>query len=69
MSRPICSRCAKRHGCQFRQPGTWAIDCESYQEEPAAAGVVAAPEAAKFRRSGSSARAESGAAGRPGAKS
>jgi len=39
MSRPICSRCARRRHCRLRQPGTWATDCDRYVEDPTLAGA------------------------------
>jgi len=30
--RIVCARCKRRHHCRFRQPGTWVVDCELFEE-------------------------------------
>ena len=30
----ICARCKKGSNCRFRQPGTWAAECEEFEERP-----------------------------------
>jgi len=31
--RIVCARCKRRHHCRFRQPGTWVVDCELFEED------------------------------------
>ena len=35
----LCARCRQRSTCRFRQMGTWAVDCEQFEEDVRAAGV------------------------------
>ena len=30
----ICARCKNRSGCKFRQPGTWVLECDVFEEPP-----------------------------------
>jgi hypothetical protein len=34
MSAGLCARCKKGEGCRFRQPGTWSVDCNLFDEGP-----------------------------------
>ena len=40
--RVICARCKRRYDCRFRQPGTWVVDCELFEQD-ARATIDAAP--------------------------
>ena len=31
----ICARCKKGSDCRLRQPGTWVVKCEDFEERPA----------------------------------
>jgi len=30
----ICARCKKQRNCRFRQPGTWVVECEVFEQDP-----------------------------------
>jgi len=30
----ICAGCSKGRKCRFRQPGTWVVECEEFEERP-----------------------------------
>ena len=30
----ICGGCKKGSDCRFRQPGTWVVECEDFEERP-----------------------------------
>ena len=30
----ICAGCRKGSNCRFRQPGTWVVECEDFEERP-----------------------------------
>ena len=30
----ICAGCRKGSDCRFRQPGTWVVECEEFEERP-----------------------------------
>ena len=44
MKRGSCARCTKRHRCRFRQPGTWPLECDAFEEDPVAVPVDLEPE-------------------------
>ena len=29
----ICARCKKRKHCKFRQPGTWVVECDQFEDD------------------------------------
>lgn len=31
--RIVCARCKRRRHCRYRQPGTWVVDCERFDED------------------------------------
>ena len=33
MHQVVCAHCKKRRHCKFRQPGTWVVECELFEEE------------------------------------
>ncbi len=35
MKPAICGGCKKGSDCRFRQPGTWVVECEDFEERPA----------------------------------
>ena len=35
MKPAICGRCKKGNHCRLRQPGTWVVECEDFEERPA----------------------------------
>ena len=34
MKPDICGGCKKGSDCRFRQPGTWVVECEEFEERP-----------------------------------
>jgi len=34
MKPAICGGCKKGSDCRLRQPGTWVVDCEDFEERP-----------------------------------
>jgi hypothetical protein len=43
MVRGMCALCKSRGGCKFRQPGTWAVQCDAFEEDPQAVSVDLKP--------------------------
>jgi hypothetical protein len=39
MVRGMCALCRSRGGCKFRQPGTWVVECDVFEEDPRVVGV------------------------------
>ena len=39
MVRARCAICKLRKGCKFRQPGTWVVQCEVFEEDPRAVSL------------------------------
>ena len=34
MVRGMCALCKARRGCKRRQPGTWVVECDEFEEDP-----------------------------------
>ena len=61
--RIVCACCKSRRHCKFRQPGTWVVDCELFDED-ARATIGAAPRRlaeAELQEAGQPARIGAGA--------
>jgi hypothetical protein len=54
MVRGTCALCKMRSGCKFRQPGTWVVRCDVFEEDPQAVSVdfKRAPQPEAKKRSG-----------------
>ena len=54
MVRGTCALCKMRSGCKFRQPGTWVVRCDVFEEDPRAVSVdfKPAPQPEAKERSG-----------------
>ena len=40
----ICACCEKGGDCTFRQPGTWVVQCEDFEERPVPVPTGLVPE-------------------------
>ncbi len=40
----ICAGCRKGSNCRFRQPGTWVVECEEFEERPVRMQTSLVPE-------------------------
>ena len=54
MVRGMCALCKWRGGCKFRQPGTWVVQCDVFEEDPRAVSADSqlAPSVEARERSG-----------------
>jgi len=44
MKAGMCTACRKGRNCRFRQPGTWVVECEEFEERPVPMQTSLVPE-------------------------
>lgn len=44
MTRGMCARCKKGSDCKFREPGTWVVECDEFEEDSRLVGRHMTPD-------------------------